>query len=287
MQTRFFIEFSEELYRRAPIQHLTLTYCTPQLEQLVAMPALRQLRSLSLPDRRDQNKHMRLNGLTDHSIRLLASSPHLEGLTYLDLEDATALTPRAMDYLALSPYLPNLSHVRLQVWGHYDHVGRFGIETEKGSMDDSLAEWTPALEKRHGYLPWLHAAEHYGTSTPSNLRVAQHPIGKASFRPDIAARARPRLSPALVDAIVSRLDPSTTKIRDRALIASLAEGRLVGTLERVAPQPGLEGVAVLVTLSVQQAPPGIAVFDHALQRTTTLAARSTVTLVVPTFSSAS
>jgi hypothetical protein len=90
-------------------------------------------------------------------------------------------------------------------------------------MDDSLAEWMPELEKRHGYLPWLHADEHYGTSTPSNVRVAEHPIGRVSFRPDIAARARPRLSPSLVDAIVSRLDPTTTKIRDRALIASLAE----------------------------------------------------------------
>jgi hypothetical protein len=282
-QARFFLMYADEIFNRAPIQHLTLTYCKPHIEQLAALPDMWRIRSLRLPERNDKNKHMRLNELTDHEIRVLASSPHLGGLAHLDLEDA-ALSVRAMDHLALSPYLTSLSHVRVDHFAHVDFSGPFGIETEKGAAIDRLAGWAEQLEARHGYLPWLHAEEHYGTRTPHEERVTEHPIGKASFRPDIAARTRPRLTNTMVEAIAGRIDSNRLTIRDRALIAHVPSGRLVGTLEKVAKHATLDpDVAVLVTMSVQQAPAGIEVYDQATQKRVTLAARSTVTLLVPTF----
>ncbi|CAN5885941.1 hypothetical protein BH11MYX2_BH11MYX2_07390 [soil metagenome] len=137
-------------------------------------------------------------------------------------------------------------HVRLDVYSHSDDTGRFGIQTEKGAAIDLLATWTDELEARHGYLPWLHAEEHYGTRTPNEERVTEHPIGKES---------RPRLALSLVDAIAGRIDSNRRTIRDRALIAQIPHGRLVGTLETVAKHSTIEpDVAVLVTMSVQQTP---------------------------------
>ncbi|HEY4176093.1 MAG TPA: hypothetical protein VGM90_04655 [Kofleriaceae bacterium] len=283
MQTHYFLMFSEEVFRRAPIQHLTLTYCKPRISQLAALPDMWRIRSLRLPERNDKNKHMRLNELTDHEIRVLASSPHLGGLTYLDLEDAQ-LTPKAIDYLALSPHLTSLSHVRLDHFPHIDYSGPFGIQTEKGIAIDVLASWADQLEARHGVLPWLHAEEFYGTRTPHEERVTEHPIGKGSFRPDVAARTRPRLSTTMIDAIAGRIDSNRLTIRDRALFAQLPSGRLVGTLEKVAKHSAMDtDVAVLVTLSVQQAPSGVELFDQSTQKRVALASRASVTLLVPTF----
>ena len=281
MQSKYFLMFTEEVFRRAPIQHLELTYAGQHMAQLAATEDLWRVRSLRLPERNDLNKHMRLNKLRDEHLRILASSPHLAGLALLDLEDA-AITPRALDYLALSPYLTSLSDVRVDHYYYEDFKGRFGIDTGKEFEASKIPDWAPELEARHGYLPWLHPEEHYGVRTPRTELVAMHPVGNRAFRPDIAARTRPRLPVKLVEAVTSRIT-SAGAIKERAVMLPLEGGRLVATLEKVGPHPDLAGIAVLATIAIQQTPPGIEVYDAAMKRTTVLAARETVTLVVPTF----
>jgi len=273
MKAKYFLMFAEEIYSLAPIRHLTLTYCGEHIEELAASPHLARIRSLNLPNRMLNNHYTRLNELTDEHIRVLASSPHLGKLAYLDLEDNTALTPRALDHLASSTQLPSLSHVRLD---HYDYHRQWG---EWGDYQRTLStrrtvDWTVELEDRHGYLPWLHADEHYGSWEPDVEAVVEHPVGDAAFRPDVAALRHPPLPPALVTALRERIDLRDHTIRDAALVVALPEGRLVATLEQATP----EGPRTLVRLTVQQGLPGLQLHDVATGRLVAATARTTLTL---------
>lgn len=282
MQAKYFLQFADELFRRAPIRHLTLTYCTDLMEELAASPHLARIRTLALPNRHDSNACNQLNALTDDHVRVLATSPHLANLAYLDLTDNGQLTPHALDHLALSPNLPALSAVRLDwnIW--WDKVPPHG-SYESRLQSRQVPEWAPALEARHGYLPWLHAEELYGSWEPDREIVTEHPVGLASVRPDLAARRRPPLPPALVDAIRARLDPATRELRDRALIAPLPGGRLVATLEAAEPHPDMRDLVTLVTLTIQQAPsPAPDVFDQRTGRVVPASARTTLQLAIPT-----
>ena len=282
MQAKYFLQFADELFRRAPIRHLTLTYCTDLMEELAASPHLARIRTLALPNRHDSNACNQLNALTNDHVHVLATSPHLANLAYLDLTDNGQLTPHALDHLALSPNLPALSAVRLDwnIW--WDKVPPHG-SYESRLQRRLVPEWAPALEARHGYLPWLHAEELYGSWEPDREIVTEHPVGLATVRPDLAARRRPPLPPALVDAIRARLDPSTRELRDRALIAPLPGGRLVATLEHAEPHPDMRDLVTLVTLTIQQAPsPAPDVFDQRTGRVVPASARTTLQLAIPT-----
>ena len=275
-----FLAFAEELYVLAPIRHATLTYCAEHIDALAASPHLAQLRSISLPNRMFNNHYTRLNDLTDDHLRVLARSPHLHGLRHLDLEDATALTPRALDYLAMAPGLTSLSAVTFDTHLYGRTLGQLGDFMRSRSEQRVLA-WRDPLEARHGYLPWLHADEHYGTLNPDPEAPVEHPVGDATLRPDVAARRRPALPAALVDAIVERLTPDG-ELRDRALIVYLPTGRLVATLERATPDPELPDLRTLITLTVQQTIAPVRAYDHATRAVVELRARATATVGVPT-----
>jgi hypothetical protein len=274
-----FLTFADFLYQLAPLRHLTFTYSRPVLSELMASPHLARLHSIFLPNRMPTNHYTRLNELTDDDVRVIAQSPHLGKLAYLDLEDATDLTPRALDHLALSLHLTSLSCLRLDVYA-YDRVwGNYGDYRQR-LIEHRIERWRDELEARHGYLPWLHPEEHYGTPAPIFEMVTAHPVGRADFRPDVAARCRPRLPPALADALTAALAPDGT-LRDRSLVVPLPTGRLVATLEHAHPDPQLPDLRTLVTLTFQTVPQPFPVYDFATQRTITATPRTTATLGVP------
>lgn len=279
IKAKYFLPFAEELYFLAPIRHLTLTYCAEHMDALAASPHLAQLRSISLPNRMFNNHFTRLNDLTDDHIRTFARSPHLAGLRHLDLEDAAALTPRALDHLAMAPGLASLSALTFDLHVYGRALGTLGDFTRVRSEQRVLA-WRDDLEARHGYLPWLHPDEHYGTLNPDPEAPVEHPVGDATLRPDVAARRRPALPPALVDAIVDRLTPDG-ELRDRSLVVPLPTGRVVATLERATPDPALPDLRTLVTLTVQQTIAPIRAYDHGTRAVVELRPRVTATLGVP------
>jgi uncharacterized protein (TIGR02996 family) len=185
-----FLEIADELYSLAPIRHLTLTYCKGRDHQdkglwkaLLESPHLDRIRSLRFPVRAFgmDNEYTELNRLTDEDLELFAASPHLRGLAYLDLEDATLLSVRAFDALAASPNLPALSFVRhdLHRYGRAASFsfGDFGKDV-RDLIDRPLARYAPELEARHGRIVWLHPIESYGTETPDLEAVVEHPVAK-------------------------------------------------------------------------------------------------------------
>lgn len=282
MKAKYFLWHAEELFRRAPIRHLTLTYCADVIHELAASPYLARIRSLSLPNRIMDKPYTRLNELTDDHVAVLAASPHLRNLAWLSLEDNTQLTPRAFDHLAMSPHLCALSYVQLDQYDYSTTWGKIGGQWGKKLCDRRSKDWAEELEARHGYLPWLHPEEHYGMAAPDFDRVVAHPVGDRAFRPDVAARRRPEVPSELADALRARVDTGAMTIVDRALVAAIPSGRLVATIERVAPDPDLAGDAALVTFTVQQAPAtALALFDHERGRVVDARARETLTVRLP------
>jgi hypothetical protein len=189
-----FLEIADELYGLAPIRHLTLTYCkgldhrdAGLWKALLESPHLDRIRSIRIPVRAFgmDNEYTELNRLTDADVELLAASPHLRGLAYLDLEDADRLTVRAFDALAASPHLPALSFVRhdLHRYGRAASFtfGDFGKDVRE-LVDRPLARYAPELEARHGRIAWLHPVESYGTETPDLEAVVEHPVAAARDR---------------------------------------------------------------------------------------------------------
>jgi hypothetical protein len=183
-----FLEIADELYGLAPIRHLTLTYCkglhhedVGLWQRLLESPHLDRIRSLRIPVRAFgmDNEYTELNRLTDADLELLAASPHLRGLAYLDLEDQERLTVRAFDALAASLNLPALSFVRhdLHRYGRAAAFtfGSFGKDVRE-LADRPLPRYAPELEARHGRIAWLHPLESYGTETPDLEAVVEHPV---------------------------------------------------------------------------------------------------------------
>jgi uncharacterized protein (TIGR02996 family) len=68
-----FLARAADLYRAAPVRHVTLSAARPQIQRLAASPHLARLISLDLSD----------NRLGDEAIKALASSPHLRKLRLL------------------------------------------------------------------------------------------------------------------------------------------------------------------------------------------------------------
>jgi hypothetical protein len=275
IKARAFLDFAAFLYELAPLRHLTLTYCPPVLGELLASPHLDRIRTLILPNRMLRNEHTRLNALTDDHVAALALSPHLGRVNFLDLEDNEALTIRALDHLALSPHLRALSYVGADVYGYSRAYGSMG-DYRQTLYQRRVDTWRDELEARHGYLPWLHPEDHYGTPTPLFEAVTAHPVGDDTFRPDLAARRRARL-PAEVDLALSNCLYPDGSLRERTLRVSLPTGPLLATLERAAPDPDLPELRALVTLTVDDGAP-LPAYDVATRANVTLRPRTTATV---------
>ncbi|MEZ4403893.1 MAG: hypothetical protein R3B06_27970 [Kofleriaceae bacterium] len=278
IKAHLFPSFAPFLYTLAPFRHLTLTYVPAVLDKLLASPHLARIRSLKLPNRMENNHYTRLNDLTDEHVRAVAACPHLAPLHFLDLEDNTDLTPRAFDHLALSPYLRSLSHVRLDIYSYSRSFGGYG-DHSSSLAERRLERWRDELEARHGYLPWLHPEDDYGTAEPLLETVDAHPVGEAAFRPDIAARCRARL-PVEVDLALTGLLTPDASLRAVHLDVEFAGGRLVATLNHATPDPALPDLRALVTLTVRRINAPARAYDFATATNLDLHPGTTVTVGV-------
>ena len=171
-----FLEIADELYSRAPIRHLTLTYCkgvdhtdTGLWKELLASPQLERIRSLRIPARSVYgNRYTRLNRLDNADMEVLAASTRLRGLRCLDLSDETYINQPGLDALASSPNVPRLNALLFPVYTYSQPTfswGPMGEIVRKLSLRVT-DECREALEAKHGRIEWLHVAENYGSEEP-------------------------------------------------------------------------------------------------------------------------
>jgi uncharacterized protein (TIGR02996 family) len=196
-----FIEVADELFHAAPIRSLVLIGVPAVVDQLAACPHLARILSLSLP------RNGGADELTDLVVTRLLKSPHLRNLVHLRLVDQVQLTPRAYERIATAETLPMLSHFEVlarlpqgQTPPRQTYIPRSW--TERMSVYDTPirvaapAGWITDLERTLGYVPSLHADEHYGRGLIDLEAVLQHPIAHDA---DVMAR-RGRAVPEVPDA---------------------------------------------------------------------------------------
>jgi len=156
IEPNIFLEYGGWLVQNAPIRHVA--FRKPDdgafpLGELVESPLLERLDSIAL----------RNLGLGDADVARLASSPHLTRLVALDLS-GNPLGPAAFEALAASPRTRGLLYVARD---ENLREGYWPGERLKPTDEDDRAgapvwAWSPptpegqALERAHGYLPWLH-----------------------------------------------------------------------------------------------------------------------------------
>jgi uncharacterized protein (TIGR02996 family) len=142
-----FLERAAEIYRVAPVIHLTLTDAGApgRCEALFASPHLARIRALNLED----------NGIGDAGVAALAASPHLGKLRWLDLS-RNGITRVGIEALVASPDLERLGYVKLSGNAVPDPT-----DTPAAVDGMEILEWESSplaseLEARHGPRRWLH-----------------------------------------------------------------------------------------------------------------------------------
>jgi hypothetical protein len=95
-----FLARAAELFRAAPVRHVTLSAARPQVARLAASPHLARVTSLDLSE----------NKLGDDGVRALVESPHLRNLRYLRLA-RNELGREAAEAVVAAPALAGLAHL--------------------------------------------------------------------------------------------------------------------------------------------------------------------------------
>lgn len=187
IRAKTFLEVADELYERAPLRQLAITFCKGDnhddpgvLRALLQSPHLERIRSLELPAR-DKNKPLaRFNRITDGDLELIAASPRLRNLAYLDVPDAS-VTIAGMHALADTKHLVHLDLVRLDSYRYHRRVESTwgGLGDHLATPEDSLlAAWQPELEAAHGRVEWLHVRDRYGSDDPGIEPVIEHALAR-------------------------------------------------------------------------------------------------------------
>lgn len=189
-----FLEIAEELFQLAPIRYLVMLDVAAVIDELAASPHLARIRSLSLPVYGPEDV------LTDDTLQRLIGSPYLGQLAHLRLVHQHRITTDGYARVATAPTLPQLSCFEVYAprnrWDHldptdYDPRSRrdrmIAYDTPLRSMRPQ--EWIVALEQVVGYVPCVHADEHYGWSPRDIEAVVEHPI--ATDAQIMARRGRP------------------------------------------------------------------------------------------------
>jgi len=138
-----FLATAPELFRRAPVLHLTLTAIKPVAAELFASPHLDRIRSLSL----------RKAELGDAEAALLARSPHLGNLAWLDL-GRNHIGRLGLEALAASDRLPRLRYLGFADNAIPDPTPQHADEYD---ADSALAT---ELQAKYGPRPWLSVKGH-------------------------------------------------------------------------------------------------------------------------------
>ena len=134
-----FLARAAEIYRLAPITELLLTGVKPVLRDLLASPSLKRIRVLSLSKQK----------LDDGDLALLAASPNLDNLIFLDI----SLNPigyDGLDKLVRSPGLPRLEVVST-IGIKDDPATRTSYDVEGGRVDDEIPTIQSSLGNRFAW----------------------------------------------------------------------------------------------------------------------------------------
>ena len=153
VEARQYIAHADELFRRAPIRHLSLSDVGDQLITILQNPRITQLVSLYLGNR---SRH---HAIGDAGLRVVAECPYLSGLKVLEVPKQD-IGMAGVEALCASKRLPSLVYVNL--WGNpvEDPEEGYGTDWVTGEVDRNgayLSELGHALEAKYGDLPWLHA----------------------------------------------------------------------------------------------------------------------------------
>jgi uncharacterized protein (TIGR02996 family) len=139
-----FLAFADELFRVAPIRHLTLVYAKGQTAKIAASPALARLVSLHLPS----------NDLGDDDVAALVASPHLGGLSLLDLAK-NAIGRAGAEAIVAAPALAKLRHLDFR-GNKIDLVPRAaGVDYDGSVQDVEVPPLATELQSRYGRRAYL------------------------------------------------------------------------------------------------------------------------------------
>ena len=153
IDARTFPGRADELYKRAPILHLTVRGGAGAVRDLCQCRALSRIVSLDF--------HQQQIG--DEGAEAIASSPHLERLAWLDLR-GNKLTKRGIEALAASKRLPRLRWLDVQLNDFQNPVDEPDeIDGESIIHYDGSSPLGKELEARYGQQAWMHFR-------PSNTR---------------------------------------------------------------------------------------------------------------------
>ena len=153
VEARQYIAHADELFRRAPIRHLTLSDVGDQLTTILQNPRIAQLVSFYVGNR------SRGPAIGDAGLKAIAACPNLGGLKVLEVRKQD-IGMAGLEALCASKLLPSLVYVNL--WGNRVDNPQEGYGTDwvTGEVDRNgayLSELGRALEAKYGDLAWLHA----------------------------------------------------------------------------------------------------------------------------------
>jgi uncharacterized protein (TIGR02996 family) len=156
MSAADFVAHADEVFERAPIRFLTITYANESIDELVRRPELARVRALMLPKSIDRvsvelertehgwkRQWFRVNAITDETVAALCTVD-LSGLLALDVSGAQLSLE---SWVRIVRAAPNLRYVcGGPMWDPESDAGY-------GRPQDPLA---PALEEAVGHrVPWL------------------------------------------------------------------------------------------------------------------------------------
>ncbi|MEM9462650.1 MAG: hypothetical protein AAGF11_51355 [Myxococcota bacterium] len=165
---RSFMDHGARLLERAPwVRHLHITDYREVGPSLFEASVFRGIQSLGLVRQ----------GLTDDDIVVMAQSPHIGSLRWLDLS-GNRLTGRAHETIACSSSLARLAYLGLDDNASPSPVDRASSDVFDGAIVET---WTTeagrSLERKaRRRLAWLHAPERFSRSyppTPLDVATAQ------------------------------------------------------------------------------------------------------------------
>ena len=137
MRAHRFLEIADELLSLAPIRHLALIGIPAMVDALAASPHLVRMRSLVL-------SHREGDELTDEVLARLLASPYLGNVTHLRIGGKHHLTPHAYEMVVTAPTLPLLSNFEVYING----TSTIWAEPIKPNFDESkLTYFQRVMEK--------------------------------------------------------------------------------------------------------------------------------------------
>ncbi len=146
---RTFLDRGEELFSHFPVRHLILNDCADLIVEIAASPYLERLVGLSI----------RRQKLGDAEALLLAQSPHVRNLRWLDLM-SNRIGLDGFESLAWSPNLAALVHVNLHSNAAPNPTAELGHDwTGAVVCLDRPPRTSEEFERKYGYKRWLHGAE--------------------------------------------------------------------------------------------------------------------------------